>query len=489
MATILITDDEETDRSIMAVKIRSSFGHTIKEAETGEKALKTLQEGGSSSIDLVLLDQNMPGMSGLKTLEEIKKIAPHLPVIIVTGTNDTNLAIEAMRKGASDFITKPFQDERLFASVHNALKMNALRSELKHLKSHQKFEDLIGYNKGLSQSIEVARKAANYDIPVMITGETGTGKEVLANAIHGESNRREKPFIPVNCGAIPENLVESTLFGHKKGAFTGAVSDSPGRFVEADGGTIFLDEIGDLPIDAQVKILRVLQQKVVRPVGADKSIPVNVRVISATNKDLSDLVSQNLFREDLFFRLNVLAIEIPPLRERKQDISDFIDHFIQLFSAREDVQPLPLEKQARKLLLNYWWPGNVREMENAINRAMVLAKGSSLTANCFDLVSDRRSERRQKSAVIAAAETFVPETQNDPSSQAQPISFTPAPPAMPHQSPLSIALRDQHGFIKEMREIETEIARATLDHFAGNVTKAAKALGISRATFYRKINP
>lgn len=487
MTNILIIDDNETDRSIIAVKIRKSFGHETEEVSTGQEGLNLLKnKSRNPMVDLVLLDQNMPGISGLKTLESIKKIAPHLPVIMITGTQDTNLAIEAMRKGATDFITKPFQDERLFASIHNALKINALRSELKQLKSHQKFEDLIGYNQGLSESIEVARKAANYDIPVMVTGETGTGKEVLSNAIHGESSRRDRPFIAVNCGAIPENLVESTLFGHKKGAFTGAVSDSPGRFAEAEGGTIFLDEIGDLPLDAQVKILRVIQQKVVRPVGGDAAIPVNVRIISATNKNLAELVEKGSFREDLFFRLNVLSIEIPPLRSRKKDIPLFIDHFIQKFCAREDVASIPLDKAAHKLLLNYWWPGNVREMENAINRAMVLAKGSSLGVSCFDLISDRRSERRNAARAPSPRQDFDdPREQTPQRAETQPLnkplSLTPT------AQPLSLFLKDNHGTIKTMEALEREIVHQVMGQYAGNISKAAKALGISRATFYRKL--
>ena len=318
---ILIADDDATQRRLIAMLLIKKLGYKIVEAENGREALSILDaDQNEQSIQLIILDLRMPELDGFAVLEQINEKYPGRPVIILTGSQDVQDAVNAMQLGATDFMTKPVSSERMIVSVQNALKLSTLTKEVTRLKKQESgtfgFTDLIGYEGGLAQVVNISRKAASSDIPTLITGETGVGKEVFARAIHGESNRAGAPFIAVNCGAIPENLVESTLFGHEKGAFTGAIQKSAGKFREAEGGTIFLDEVGDLPLDAQVKLLRVLQQKEVEPVGAGRAVPVNVRIISATHRNLEDAVRAGKFRDDLYFRLNVFKIELPPLRGR-----------------------------------------------------------------------------------------------------------------------------------------------------------------------------
>lgn len=294
---------------------------------------------------------------------------------MLTGNKDIKIAVDAMRYGAADFLTKPPEPERLRVSIHNALKLSVLEKEVTRLKRQESgtltFDSLIGYDKGLSSVVKIGRKAAGADIPVLWAKPVSV-KKVFARAIHGEGKRVGKPFVAVNCGAIPEQLAESTLFGHEKGAFTGAISKTIGRFREAEGGTIFLDEVGDLPLNSQVKLLRVLQQKEIVPVGGSKAIPVNVRIISATNRDLEKDVQNGKFREDLIFRLNVLSVHLPPLRERQEDIPALIRHFVERFSVGEKLLLKEVSKQAMSELCGRQWAGNVRELENVIHRAIVL---------------------------------------------------------------------------------------------------------------------
>lgn len=315
---VLIVEDEPLQRQMLATLLRRKLDYGAQAVENGRQALDLLEADERKSVKLVIMDLNMPVMGGLETLDILRQKYPHIPVIMLTGSKDIHDAVEAMKRGAIDFLNKPYEADRMVVTVKNALKISILSQEVTRLKSresgHFGFDNLIGHEGGLMPTLNIARKAASSDIPVLITGETGTGKEVFAQAIHGESARAGKPFIAINCGAIPSQLVESTLFGHEKGSFTGATEKAAGKFREAEGGTIFLDEVGELPLDTQVKLLRVLQQKEVEPVGGTKAIPVNVRIISATNRDLQKDVEGGLFREDLFFRLNVLELSLPPLR-------------------------------------------------------------------------------------------------------------------------------------------------------------------------------
>lgn len=455
---VLIVEDDPLQSQMLATLLQRKLCFKSHEARHGREALEILEADRGKSVRLVILDLNMPVMGGLETLEILRQTYPSLPVIMLTGSNDIEDAVQAMKLGAVDFLNKPYESERMIVTVRNALKISALTNEVSRLKSEKagtfSFRNLIGHDDGLSHIVNIGRKAAASDIPVLLTGETGTGKEVFAKAIHGESSRGGKPFIAVNCGAIPSQLVESTLFGHEKGAFTGAFEQVAGKFRDAEGGTLFLDEVGELPLDTQVKLLRVLQQKEVEPVGAGKPVAVNVRVISATNRDLNNEVKAGRFREDLFFRLNVLQIELPPLRERKQDISILSQHFIERFCANEGGLPKDISGAMEKQLINYDWPGNVRQLENTINRAMVMSDSNVLDIGELPGAA-RETEAFPKSASLS--------DQKD------------------------ISLFSEEGRFKTAQEIEEEALKLALDHFDHNVTHAARALGMAKSTFYKKM--
>ncbi|MDH5723219.1 MAG: sigma-54 dependent transcriptional regulator [Alphaproteobacteria bacterium] len=456
---VLIVEDDRVQREMLATFLRRKLDFQSREASQGREALDILETDQGRDIKLVILDLNMPVMGGLETLEIIRQKHPAVPVIMLTGSKDIEDAIQAMKLGATDFITKPYEGERMMVTIRNALKICTLSKEVSRLKNEKEgtftFENLIGYDGGLASIVNIGRKAASSDIPVLITGDTGTGKEVFAKAIHGESMRGGKPFIAVNCGAIPSQLVESTLFGHEKGAFTGATEKVIGKFREAAGGTIFLDEVGELPLETQVKLLRVLQQKEVEPVGAGKPVPVDVRVISATNRDLQKEVDTGNFREDLFFRLNVLQIKLSPLRERRQDILALASHFIDRFCAIEGGIPKGISKAMEKKLINHDWPGNVRQLENVINRAMVISD-----TNILDIED------------IMGLVSLRPESQ-----------LTAA--ALPQHKDICILSDD--GKFKTVQDVEQEMMQRALDHFEHNITQAAKALGMAKSTFYKKM--
>ncbi|MCB1782507.1 MAG: sigma-54-dependent Fis family transcriptional regulator [Alphaproteobacteria bacterium] len=462
--TILIVEDDELQCHMLATLIHRKLQYEAIVAGNGREALSILDKDTLSNIRLVIMDLAMPVMSGMETLEILSQKYPGLPVIMLTGSKDINDAIKAIQRGAVDFLTKPFEHERLVLTVRNALSLNMLRKEVKRLSGEQEgklgFHQLIGAETGLASVVRFGRKAASSDLPVLITGETGTGKEVFAKAVHGESQRAGKPFIAVNCGAIPPQLVESTLFGHEKGAFTGATSKVLGKFREAHGGTIFLDEVGELPLDAQVKLLRVLQQKEVEPVGAGRPVPVDVRIISATNRNMEEEVRAGRFREDLLFRLNVLQAEMPPLRERKKDIVPLIMHFIERFSAKTNHIAKPLSNETMKELVNYIWPGNVRQLENAIGRALVMSEGAILEPEDF---SDILATDRQKTLEIEA-----------PSG----INLT---------ANHAINLMKPDGNFKTSREIELEAIQYILKYYQGNITRASSAMGIAKSTLYKKL--
>jgi len=457
---ILIVEDEHSQRHMLGLLVQRKLGLGSIEAESGRTALSILSGGVQrDNICLAIIDLNMPEMNGMELLEIIKQQYPNLPVIMLTGSKGINIAVKAMKLGANDFLNKPVDHERFEVSVRNALKMSVLEKEVSRLKQKDEnifcFENLIGHDSGLLEVVSVGRKATSADIPVLLTGETGVGKEVFARAIHGQSARTGKPFVAINCGALPENLVESTLFGHEKGAFTGAISKSPGRFREAEGGTIFLDEIGELPLDAQVKLLRVLQEKEIRSVGSDKPIPINVRIISATNRDLELEVAEGRFRDDLYFRLNVLPIHLPPLRQRKADIPALIHHFIERFSASEG-QPLKdLSVEAEEKLISLEWAGNVRELENTIHRAMVLCEGEILNADDFTSLPTG---------------SFLPQCEGDDFSKDTALSMI-----------------KMGGVLKTIDQIEQDAMQFALHHHGGNVTQAARSLNMAKSTFYRKL--
>jgi len=352
-------------------------GYRVQAAASGEDGLRLFEK---NSFDAVITDITMPGMSGMDVLAKIRLRDPRLPVIIITAYGTIESAVEAMKQGAFDYVTKPFNRDELRLTLDKALRMTRIERENVELraeiKGRYRFDGIIGSSEKIRAVLEIAGRVAASDASVLITGESGTGKELLAKGIHFNSRRAEGPFVAVNCAAIPENLIESELFGHVRGAFTGAVKDKEGKFELADGGTLFLDEIGDLRIDLQAKILRALQERQVDRVGGGLPIPVDVRVIAATNKDIERAVKDGKFREDIYYRLSVIAIHMPPLRERKDDIPLLVRHFINKFNKDSDVR---IDPEAVDVLTAYGWPGNVRELENSIERASVLRRGDTIT--------------------------------------------------------------------------------------------------------------
>ena len=388
MEIILIVDDEKNYPLILSSVLEEEGFETLT-ANSGRAALEILK---TSDVDLVLTDMKMSVMDGIQLLEKIKAADPDLPVIVMTAHGTVEKAVEAMQKGAYSYVLKPFDNERLILFVNKAIAMYRVIKEnrrLRHdIESRYSFENIIGKSKKMRDVFEMIRKVAPVTANILIEGASGTGKELVAKAIHFNSPRYDKPFIAVNCSALVENLLESELFGHEKGAFTGAVSMNKGRFEVADGGTLFLDEIGELSQNLQVKLLRVLQDKIVERVGGSKPIPVNIRLIVATNKSLKEEVRQGRFREDLFYRINVMYISLPPLRERQEDIRLLVDHCIEKYSnERKSAPPVTgVEQEVDRLLIEYGWPGNVRELENVIERAMILCTGDIISTN--DLPKD-----------------------------------------------------------------------------------------------------
>ena len=388
METILIVDDEKNYPPILSAILKEEGFETLT-AFSGEEVLEILKD---SDVDLVLTDMKMPFMDGIELLERIKDKDPDLPVIMMTAHGTVEKAVEAMQKGAYNYVMKPFDNERLIIYVNKATAMYRVIKENRQLRSvvesKYSFGNIIGKSKNMRDIYELIQKVAPATATVLIEGESGTGKELVAKSIHFNGPRRDKPFIAVSCSALAESLLESELFGHEKGAFTGAVSMKKGRFELADGGTLFLDEIGELSQDLQVKLLRVLQDKVFERVGGVRQISVDVRFITATNKKLKNEVAEGRFREDLYFRLNVVHIVLPLLRHRQEDIRLLVDHFIKKYISERliNIPITGLDPEVERLFYNYSWPGNIRELENVIERAMVLCPGEKIKVS--DLPND-----------------------------------------------------------------------------------------------------
>jgi len=469
--TVLVIDDDPTQRRLLQAAVEKS-GFACRTAPDGEAGL-ALASDPKDGIDVVLLDLNMPGLSGMDTLERLSTKRADLPVIMLTATSGIDTIVQSMRRGAVDFIVKPANPERVVVSIQNALKLQTLSGEVKRLsrkaEGGMSFEDMIANAAPMRQVVRLAERAASSDIPVLILGESGVGKEVVARCIQGASGRAGKPFVTVNCGAIPENLVESILFGHEKGAFTGAVSKSLGKFVEADGGTLFLDEVGELPLDAQVKLLRALQEGEVDAVGARRPTKVDVRIISATNRDLSQQVSEGTFREDLFYRLNVYPIDMPSLRERRDDIPALVEHFVSRFNASEGAKVAGVADDTMKMLYAYDWPGNVRQLENAVFRAVVLCDGDQLRPQDFPQISGQ-----------------LPDVSALPQA---PVGLMPAAAETVAQAGGSgpVAIQDDAGELRTLSEIERDILQYAIDFYEGHMSEVSRRLGIGRSTLYRKV--
>ncbi|MDR0796404.1 MAG: sigma-54 dependent transcriptional regulator [Tannerella sp.] len=370
-AKILIADDETNIRKVIALLLKEQ-GYEIKAVANGREAVDALLD---FQPDVILLDQQMPVLAGVETLDEIKRIRPNQTVIFVSAYGSISLAVDAVKKGAYDFIEKPFNNDHLILTVQRALEHSRLKAEIKILKTdmNKNHSFIIGENTGLKHIVDQVKQVAKTQATVLIYGESGTGKELIAGSIHNYSTRFDGPFVAVNCGAIPLTLMESELFGHEKGAFTDAKEAKAGKFEQAHGGTIFLDEIGELPLEAQVKLLRVLEEQKVTRVGGKKAIPIDIRIISATNRKLEDEASHGRFRSDLMYRLNVFTITLPPLRERKEDISLLVDFFINKHNKVLHLAINGITSDAMEKIEAYDWPGNVRDLENALQSAMILA--------------------------------------------------------------------------------------------------------------------
>lgn len=391
--TILVVDDDESLRRVVEYNLGEE-GYRVVTAADGAAGLRAFQEG---SVDLVVTDVRMPDMDGLELLTRIKAMQPDMPVVVLTAHGTINSAVEAMRLGAFDYLTKPFNRDQLKAAVRKALEVAALTSENRQLRQvvaeRFSFASMIAGSRAMRAVTETAARVAQGDTTVLLEGESGTGKELLAKAVHFHSPRKRGPFVTINCGAIPEQLLESELFGHRRGSFTGAVADKKGKFEVAHGGTIFLDEIGELPSLLQVKILRVLQEREIDKVGETRSMKVDVRVIAATNRDLEKMIADGGFRDDLYYRLAVVSIRVPPLRERTDDIPFLVDHFLGKHAERLGRERPTVDRMVYSTFNLYSWPGNIRELENVIERALVLDKDGVLG---LDDLPDRLRTREQR---------------------------------------------------------------------------------------------
>lgn len=378
MKKILIADDEKNMIWAMKKALKDERYRLIT-ASDGEEAVKLTMD---EEPDLILLDLRMPKLDGMEALKEIRRMDDKIPVIMLTAHGTMESAVEAMKLGALDYLSKPFDIDELKIIIERALDIGNMQQQIAFLTEELERstgKSIIGSSEKMNEVLEIVNRVANSNATVLITGESGTGKELIANAIHYNGSRRDKPYIKVNCGALPEGLLESELFGHEKGAFTGAVARKPGRFERAEGGTIFLDEVGELTPAVQVKLLRILQEKEFERVGGIETIKANVRVIAATNRDLREMVNQGTFREDLFYRLNVIPIELPPLRQRKADIPSLIDHFVERFCKEMGRNKISFDKEAIDILINYPWKGNIRELENVIERIVILNQGEQVS--------------------------------------------------------------------------------------------------------------
>jgi two-component system response regulator PilR (NtrC family) len=391
---VLVVDDEQSMRDLLAIMLRQA-GYEVTVADGGETAVEALK---TESFDLVVTDLRMRKVDGLAVLKAAKEHSPRTVVLVVTAYASTETAVEAMKLGAYDYITKPFKLDELKVTVANALERRRLREEnlalKRQLHRERGFENFVGRSPKILDVFETIRKTADSGSTVMITGESGTGKELVAQALHWESGRRNGPFVSVNCGAVPEALMESELFGHVKGAFTGAVANTEGLFAAADGGTLFLDEITEIPQTVQVKLLRAIQERQVRRVGDTKDVKIDVRLVAASNRDLSRAVSDGVLREDLFYRLNVIPIHLPPLRDRREDIPLLVSHFIKKLSREVGRAVQGMTPEALAVLEQYHWPGNIRELENVVERAIVLGSNETLDADVLPATLRRPPDRR-----------------------------------------------------------------------------------------------
>jgi len=389
---LLIVDDEEPQR-LMLGSILERAGFSVQTVADGQEAIEQIK---AATFDLLLTDQRMPRMNGIQLLDTVRREQPDLPVVLMTAHGTVSTAVEAMKRGAADYLTKPFERDELLLVVEKALRQRRLEDEVVNLrgalKQRYRLKNIIGASEAMQKLFSLIERVAHTDVPVLIGGESGTGKELVARAMHEHSNRASRPFVALNCAAIPETLLESEFFGHERGAFTGATRSHAGRFEQADGGTLFLDEIGAMRFDLQAKLLRAIQEREVQRLGSTSTRPVDVRLLAATSDDLEQAIKQRTFREDLYYRLNVVPVQLPSLRERSEDIPLLVDHFLKLAAQKFAKPPITVAPDAIEHLQRYSWPGNVRELENCIERMTVLAQSDRLTVEDLPTVVRRGAE-------------------------------------------------------------------------------------------------
>lgn len=457
---LMLIDEEPAQRRLVAAIAARRGWRTIFAAE-GEVAIATLGTPDGMALDAVILDNAASDADAAELITELRERRPQLPILVLTANASATAAVSAMRAGATDFLAKPIASERLLAALDAAVggsSAGELRPLTEKLGATLGFDEIVGSAPQFRAALAIAAKAARARVPVLIEGESGVGKEVVAEAIHAASPRARRPMISVNCGAIPANLVESELFGHEKGAFTGAFERKIGRFLDADGGTLFLDEIGEMPMDAQIKLLRLLQTGEIQPIGARHPREVDVRVIAATDKALLAEVEAGRFREDLYYRLNVVQVAIPPLRDRIGDIPALARHLLARIAEQPGLKPLGITDDALHLLGQYDWPGNVRQLQNALFRAAVLCDGDGLTRADFPQIAQLAAGR-------------------------------PAGPG--HSAPgtghAGVTLFRPDGHMRQLEEIESDVIRLAIGHYRGRMTEVARRLGIGRSTLYRKL--
>lgn len=480
MARVLIVDDDLVQLRL-TTEVAARAGFQAVTATGGQQALELLRS--DPGIGVMVLDLVMPDLDGMGVMDAMRREGIATPVIIQTGHSSLDTVVGAMRHGAHDFFVKPVAPERMIVSLRNALKLGELeslvRTDRSRMGGHLGVADLVTRSPAMDRVISLCGKAARSPIPVLIEGETGVGKELVARVIQGSGDRAGKPFVSVNCGAIPPNLVESTLFGHRKGAFTGAVADHPGKFLEANGGTIFLDEVGELPMDVQVKLLRVIQEGEIEPVGADRPVRINVRIISATNRRLLNLTKAGGFREDLYYRLNVFPIYVPPLRDRPEDIPVLAQHFLARLAAEAGKRIIGISESALNLLKSYNWPGNIRQLENAVYRAVVLSDGAYLESADFPQIVALSAGRAEALKVAGAA--TVPSA---------PVHIDDATVFRREEvKPATVADRfvASNGEVNTLADVERDLIVFALQHYGYRMSRVARALGIGRSTLYRKL--
>ena len=482
--SILIVDDDPVQRRLLEAAV-TRFGHSAVLADGGEAGLKALE---GRDISVVILDLVMPDLDGIGVLKAMRARGIHVPVIVQTAQGGIDTVVSAMRHGAFDFVVKPASPEKLRASIANALKVEAVEDEVRRGGGRPgrrlTFKDMVTHSPAMERVIRLGQKAAASSIPILIEGESGVGKELVARAIQGSGERRAKPFVTVNCGAIPENLVESILFGHEKGSFTGATEKHVGKFVEAHSGTLFLDEVGDLPLDVQVKLLRAVQEGEVDPVGGRATVQVDIRLISATHRDLLQQVKDGAFREDLYYRLNVYPIFVPPLRERRDDIPHLVAHFLEKMRPADPRRRLAgVSGAALAMLRAYDWPGNIRQLENAVFRASVLAEGAMLTEEDFPQIRAQvegtvhlGDEEKEPDSVLDPPE--VGANEENPSAE---------PTARAGARFDKLDAIDERGNVRSLASVELEMIKLAIDHYNGQMSEVARRLGIGRSTLYRKL--